>query len=539
MKKHIPVKTSAMGNGRKIGIIFSLVALLPALFYTAYEINTSSATESLIQSIYSKQLDVILFSMNSYALDVTQNWSGEINALLTSSSPARVDSATRAFLRKRTAVRGVLYADSTGGSISIVKRQIERPGDGTEDIPMISLWDRSATVEKLLRYSSSGYRKIEPIIIGDSGSAQSLLLVFVTASPSPNRRLSGFVIDARSFLNEVLKPKLQQAAGEEFLLAVFDRHNKHIVLSTTSVGITDLREVKDLWLLPGYSIGIRLRGTSVEDVARARSQRNLILIGFLDLLLVGAVWLVYRTIKKEMELVRLKGDFVSNVSHELRTPLSLIRMFTETLAMKRVPTEEKKQEYYETILQETERLTRLINNILNFSRMEAGKKQYHFEPLALNDVVAQVSTTYAPHLEHEGFTTMISLCEHLPSIHADREAIAEALINIFDNAAKYSADNKYVRVATGQTAGMVFVELEDHGIGIEKQQHKKIFETFYRVSTGLTHNIKGSGLGLSLVSHIIDAHGGRIELESTPGKGSTFRLLFPTDKHSDRLNKGS
>lgn len=134
---------------------------------------------------------------------------------------------------------------------------------------------------------------------------------------------------------------------------------------------------------------------------------------------------------------------------------------------------------------------------------------------------------------------MISLCEHLPSIHADREAIAEALINIFDNAAKYSADNKYVRVATGQSGGMVFVELEDHGIGIEKQQHKKIFETFYRVSTGLTHNIKGSGLGLSLVSHIIDAHGGRIELESTPGKGSTFRLLFPTDKHSDRLNKGS
>jgi two-component system phosphate regulon sensor histidine kinase PhoR len=129
------------------------------------------------------------------------------------------------------------------------------------------------------------------------------------------------------------------------------------------------------------------------------------LIALLDILLIGAVWLVYRTLKKEMELVRLKGDFVSNVSHELRTPLSLIRMFTETLSMKRVPTEKKKQEYYSTILQETERLTRLINNILNFSRMEAGKKQYHFASTDLNDVVNSVMKTFQSHLQHERFET--------------------------------------------------------------------------------------------------------------------------------------
>jgi two-component system, OmpR family, phosphate regulon sensor histidine kinase PhoR len=527
-----------MGNGRKIGIIFVLVALLPALFYSAYEISSLSSTEELVQSIYSKQLDVILFSINQYALDVAQSWSGEINTLLIASQSSKVDSATKIFLKKRAAVRGVFYADSTGHSFSLVKLLKKENASSDVDIPVSFLEGQSTTIEKLLRYSSAGYRKIEPVIIGDSASGQGLMLMFITSSRFPDQKISGFFIDAKSFLTEVLQAKLEQAAGEEFQLAVFERRNQHMILSTSPVTITELREVKDLWLFPGYSIGIRLKGTSVEDVVRARSDRNLLLIGVLDIFLVGAMWIVYRTLKKEMELVRLKGDFVSNVSHELRTPLSLIRMFAETLSMKRVQTEEKKQEYYETILQETERLTRLINNILNFSRMEAGKKQYHFEPIAFNDVIKIVMKTYSSHLDHEGFTTSVQLAESLPSIYADREAVAEALINILDNAIKYSPVVKYIGIKTGQTENMIYVEVEDRGIGIDKHHHKKIFETFYRVSTGLTNNIKGSGLGLSLVSHIMEAHGGMIELESFPGKGSTFRLLFPMMDRPDSAHKG-
>ncbi len=538
MKNNKYIKARRIENGHKIGIIFVLVALLPVLFYSAYEVSSLSSTEELIQSIYIKQLDVILFSINQYALDVAQSWSGEINALLITSQPSRVDSDTRIFLNKRVAVHGVFYFDSTGHSISFVTQQKKEKARGNENISVSSLQNQSATIEKLLRYASSGYRKIEPVIIGDSVSGQGLLLMFVTSSRFPEQKIAGFLIDAKSFLTDVLQAKIEQAAGEEFLLAVFDRRNRQIVLSTSPVEITELREIKDLWLFPGHSIGIRLRGTSVEDVVKARAERNLILIGVLDILLIGAVWLMYRTLKKEMELVRLKGDFVSNVSHELRTPLSLIRMFTETLSMKRVQTEEKKDEYYETILQETERLTRLINNILNFSRMEAGKKQYHFEQIALNDVITGVLKTYTSHLEHEEFITSVQVGENLPAVHADGEAIAEALINILDNAVKYSAADKYVRIKTGQTDRMIYVEVEDHGIGIDKHYHKKIFETFYRVSTGLTNNIKGSGLGLSLVSHIMDAHGGTIELESVPGKGSTFRLLFPIVNRSDSTHKG-
>ena len=534
MKKDKHIKAHKIGKGRKIAIIFVLVALLPALFYSAYEVTSLSSTEGLIQSIYSKQLDVILFSINQYALDVAQSWSGEINTILITTQSSYINFATQKFLDKRGSVHGVFYTDSTGHSLSIVTRQ---KGEKV-NIMVSSLQNQSATIERLLRYASSGYRKIEPVIIGDSIAGQGLVLLFVTSSRFPEQKIAGFVIDARSFLTEVLRAKIEQAAGEEFVLGVFERQTRQMVLSTSLVEFTELRETKDLWLFPGYSIGIRLKGTSVEDVVRARSERNLILIGFLDVLLLGAVWLVYRTLNKEMELVRLKGDFVSNVSHELRTPLSLIRMFTETLSMKRVQTEEQKHEYYETILQETERLTRLINNILNFSRMEAGKKQYHLEPTTLNEIVNDVMKTYTSHLEHEGFTISVQLADNLPGIHADREAVAEALINILDNAIKYSATDKFIQIKTGHTVERVYVEVEDHGIGIEKQYHKKIFETFYRVSTGLTNNIKGSGLGLSLVSHILHAHEGLIELESEPGKGSTFRLLFPMVNRLDSIHKG-
>jgi two-component system, OmpR family, phosphate regulon sensor histidine kinase PhoR len=524
------------GTGRGIAFIFVAAALLPALMYSTYELSSLSSNEKLIQSIYTKQLDVILFSINQYALDVAQIWSGEINTLLSTAKPSQVGVGTEQFLAKRSAIQALIYADSTGRILSYRMRKGAHAQNNLT--ANFSLQNHTATIEKLLRYASTGYRKIEPVIIGDSTSHQGLVLLFVTSSRSPEQTIAGFVIDARSFLVDVLQAKIEQAAGEEFVLGVVDGQTQTMVLASSPVELPELRETKEFWLFPGYSIGIRLKGTSVEDLVHARSERNFVLIALLDTLLIGAVWLVYRTLKKEMELVRLKGDFVSNVSHELRTPLALVQMFTETLAMNRVPTEETKQEYYATILQETERLTRLINNLLSFSRMEAGKKQYRLEPADLNEIAARVMKTYTASLDHEGFTVLLHYAEDLPELLADREAVAEALMNILDNAVKYSTTEKYLRVATGRTVNRAYVEVEDHGIGIDKIHHKKIFETFYRVSTGLTHTIKGSGLGLALVSHIMEAHGGSITVESVPGNGSTFRLIFPINEQPESMNKG-
>ena len=234
-----------------------------------------------------------------------------------------------------------------------------------------------------------------------------------------------------------------------------------------------------------------------------------------------------------MEFVRLKSDFVSNVSHELRTPLALIRMYAETLEMGRLAGEGKKQEYYATIVKETERLTHLVNNLLNFSRMEAGRRPYALAPVDLNAAVGRVLDSFSPHLKSEGFAPVVSLDPGVPPVRADLEAVQEAVINLLDNAVKYSGAQRYLRVATGVGPGGPYVEIEDHGRGIPPEYRERIFETFFRVPSGGNPGASGSGLGLSIARHIMEAHGGRIDLRSTPGKGSTFTLVFRNEHTPD------
>ena len=156
-------------------------------------------------------------------------------------------------------------------------------------------------------------------------------------------------------------------------------------------------------------------------------------------------------------------------------------------------------------------------------------EQYHLGPVDLNGVVRSVLDTLTGHVRELGFDPEVSLQENLPLVRADGEAVSEAVINILDNAVKYSGRERYLRVVTGLSDAMAFVEIEDHGIGIARDDQKKIFDTFYRVSTGLVHDTKGSGLGLALVRHIVDAHGGKVEVKSEHRQGSVFRLYFPLD----------
>jgi len=202
-------------------------------------------------------------------------------------------------------------------------------------------------------------------------------------------------------------------------------------------------------------------------------------------------------------------------------------MFAETLEMGRVRTEKKKREYYETIVHEADRLTRLINNILNFSRMESNTRRYNFRPTQLNDLIASVVTIYSYQLEQLSFSLQTDLSENLPEISVDEEAIAEALHNLIDNAIKYSGENKFLRIATSRNQNNIIIEVEDHGIGISTEHHLRIFEKFYRVSHGLVHTAKGSGLGLAIVQHIIHSHNGTISIISEPQHGSTFIITLP------------
>jgi signal transduction histidine kinase len=275
------------------------------------------------------------------------------------------------------------------------------------------------------------------------------------------------------------------------------------------------------------SLGIKYQGTSVKQLGEQWVHRSFIILGILSLLIIGGLVLTKRIVGKEMAVARLKADFVSNVSHELRTPLALIRLYAETLELGRITTQDKKDQYYQIIRKESERLTALINNILDFSRIEAGRKEYEFRETDIAELVRNTLDSYRYQVEQQGFELKENIESNLPEVYVDREAIARALVNLVNNALKYSSHEKFLGVKLYKDDRKVKLEVEDHGIGIASRDQAKIFEKFYRAEDPLVHNTKGSGLGLSLVQHITQAHGGDIEVESTPGRGSKFILSLP------------
>ena len=276
----------------------------------------------------------------------------------------------------------------------------------------------------------------------------------------------------------------------------------------------------------GLILGMKLRGTTLEALGEHWVHTSFLILGGLSFLLAGGIFLTYRNVSKEMALARLKSDFVSNVSHELRTPLALIRLYAETLELGRLTGPSKHQEYYSIIRKESERLTALINNILDFSRIEAGRKEYDFRETDMCELVRNTLESYRYQIEQNGFTFEEKIAE-VPPLNVDREAMARSLVNLVNNALKYSQDRKHIRVNLYREDGTVKLEVVDQGIGIPANEQHRIFEKFYRVGDPLVHNTKGSGLGLSLVQHIARAHGGDVVVESTPGAGSKFTITLP------------
>jgi len=234
-----------------------------------------------------------------------------------------------------------------------------------------------------------------------------------------------------------------------------------------------------------------------------------------------------RAAMRELKLAEVKQTFVSNVSHELKTPLALIRLFAETLELGRAKTTEKAQEYYRIIHHESRRLSQLIDNILDFSRIEAGSREYRFVSMDLVEVVRTVVASYEYQIRAGGFDLATYLGAGVPRVHADPDAISQAILNLLNNAVKYSDKMRQITVSVRAAGSMVLVEVADRGIGIPVSEQKRVFEKFYRVSTGLVHETKGSGLGLALVKHIVEAHHGSVSVESAPGKGSRFTIALP------------
>lgn len=496
-----------MKNNKKIFLVLVFIVLLPALFFSFYQISTFSETESLIETIYVRQLDAILFSVNQHVLDVASSWASQAEEKLPSK-----DFAT--FFTVNPSIQKLFITDTTLTKISVFPSTSKH-----FDTKLIE--PLKEKIDRLFRYRTVGYRKLEPMVTNDS----SVVIMFVPTQSIPV--VMGIVINKTQFINEIVAKKLTDLSTKDFVLAVTNNVSNEVLFSTHQIQEHQLTQRRSLWVFPEYSLGIGVQGETLGEIAQARYYRNLALIVVLDIVLVFGVFFVYRTIKREMELVAMKSDFVSNVSHELRTPLSLIRMFVETLEMKRVKSEKKKQEYYGIILRETERLTRLINNILNFSRMESSTRKFRFQQADINLILSSVMAIYSYQLEQLQFVVKFSLEKNIPLITIDEEAISEALHNVIDNAIKYSAEKKFLGIRSFVKNDNLVIEIEDHGIGIPAEVQSKIFDKFYRVSQGLVHTAKGSGLGLTIVRYIIESHQGSISVNSNIGNGSTFTITLP------------
>jgi signal transduction histidine kinase len=244
--------------------------------------------------------------------------------------------------------------------------------------------------------------------------------------------------------------------------------------------------------------------------------------------LVLSILLLIRDVFRQIEMGRLRADFVSGISHELKTPLTLIRLYGETLLEGGDFPEPERRSYYQVITRESERLTRLIEKVLDFSRIDRDKKQYHLQEGDLAATIIDAVHIYGEYLKRRGFFIETDFAPRLPPARFDPEAVSQAVLNLLDNAAKYSAESKFVGVRLLAREDRVTVEVEDHGIGIPASERAKLFEQFYRAPGAAGQG--GYGLGLYLVKHIMDAHGGSVEVESEAGRGSRFRLNFPCIK---------
>jgi two-component system phosphate regulon sensor histidine kinase PhoR len=255
-----------------------------------------------------------------------------------------------------------------------------------------------------------------------------------------------------------------------------------------------------------------------------------LLMGILIMALSGAaatgVILVWVFVTREANLSQLQTDFVSKVSHELRTPLTSIRLFSETLALRRGD-QAAEDSCIQGLARESSRLQALIDRLLDWGRMESGRREYKMQETDVKAIVDEAVAAFEPIRERRGAELRLVLPEQLPHIVGDRGALSDALFNLLTNAQKYGGDVAKIVLSVVANDRHVRIAVKDNGQGIEAAEHKRIFQKFYRVDDRLSREREGSGLGLAIVKHVMKAHRGRVDVESRVGDGSTFTLVLP------------
>jgi two-component system phosphate regulon sensor histidine kinase PhoR len=508
-------------------VILSLSVVLPLISYLIFQLFSIRQSEKIITGVYEEQLKSVLFSVNQYAYDYMSKLIDKIEA--TDSIPENTVSLLGQEIRKIGFGFDFTHQLHSGQAGSDKNFSYPEITSSSSNFPIEQLdlfLDNNRTKTKqLIAYSEIGYRKIEPLdVMTIDGTTYQVIQTILTIKGQ--KYLYTTLINPLTFGQEVLSPRMQQIADQKLILFFQRNDASSEILYTTGELTNDIKVTSKVWLFPSYLLGVSPKILTVQDLIKEQRNTSLILILVLFVTMGTGVFLIVKNIHREAQLNQAKSDFVSSVSHELRTPLALIKMFAETMMLGRAKNEEKKKEYLEIIFKETNRLTNIVNRILNFSRIEANRKVYHKEQVDLTDLLKEIGRDYSYHLEQHGFTFEVNLDNREYKITADREAIYEAVIIVVDNAMKYSDETKHISLSIASASESTGIVIEDQGIGIAPEKLEQIFDRFFRVSDNDRYVAQGAGLGLSILRHIMQAHDGDVKVESKLGKGSKFTLYF-------------
>lgn len=410
----------------------------------------------------------------------------------------------------------------------------DQAGSATTLAHVLSLFERSRLSQDFLDDDRNYLFAHDSCLTCPPGRRAGTYLFHPLKNPATGAQ-SGFagILLTESFISDGLIARIiaqnagSHTTGPTAMAVTISDDNHHALYSNGTAPNGNLLESNFERPFSNWKAEIGLKNTNLDDLARSSFLHSAGATFLVLILLVGGLVLIIRATDREARLAQAKSNFVANVSHELKTPLSLLSLFSEILELGRVKSEEKRIEYYRIIRHESRRLNKMIDNILDFSKIEAGRKTYEFVECDMADVIENVLSSFRYQIVNSGFEVQTNLQPDLPPVLIDRDAMAQAISNLLDNAIKYSRDAKQLSITTETVRSELSLAIADHGIGIPRAEQAKIFEKFYRVGNGLVHDVKGSGLGLSLVKHIIEAHQGTITVESDVGKGSRFTILLP------------
>ena len=341
-----------------------------------------------------------------------------------------------------------------------------------------------------------------------------------------NERLAAFVAGTKYQQQHWFEPALAALDRPGIGIALLGERERVIHGSAPAAGSPESRRLASATGLPWTIV---VWNSDFEADLRGFAQRRRLIVvglGALGLLVVAASYLIGRAASRELAVARLQSDFVSAVSHEFRTPLTSLAQFTEILSEQEDAPVEKRRVFHQAQARATRRLSRLVESLLDFGRMEAGARPYRLEPIDAGELAEAVVRDFGQEVAGADFTVDYSGPAGAAMVHADREALAQALWNLLDNAVKYSGDSRTVRVEV-EKSGEVAIRVRDSGYGIAPSERKQIFRKFARGTAAREHGIKGTGIGLAMVKHIVDAHGGTMAVDSEPGHGSTFTIVLP------------